>query len=72
MSWNSIQGKLIGLVVAGCLPVLALAGIWGGLEQESVIKRMEYVLNHKSEVNESVDHLNVIFKVQVQEWKNVP
>ncbi|MFO1370440.1 MAG: methyl-accepting chemotaxis protein [Marinagarivorans sp.] len=70
MSWNSIQGKLIGLVVAGCL-VLALAGIWGGLEQESVIKRMEHVLNHKSEVNESVDHLNVIFKVQVQEWKNV-
>ncbi|HMY38363.1 MAG TPA: methyl-accepting chemotaxis protein [Marinagarivorans sp.] len=70
MGWNSIQGKLIGLVVAGCL-VLALVGIWGGVEQEGVIKRMEYVLHHKSEVNESVDHLNVVFKAQVQEWKNV-
>ncbi len=70
MGWNSIQGKLIGLVVAGCL-VLAAAGIWGSVSQESVIKKMEYVLHQKANVNESVDHLNVIFKVQVQEWKNV-
>jgi len=70
MGWNSIQGKLIGLVVAGCL-VLALVGIWGGVEQEGIIQKFEYVLVHKEAVNEDVDHLNVTFKAQVQEWKNV-
>lgn len=70
MGWNTIQGKLIGLVVAGCL-ALALGGIWGSSEQKAVLGQYEHLLLHKAKVNESVDHLNVIFKVQVQEWKNV-
>lgn len=70
MGWNSIQGKLVGLVVAGCL-VLAMGGIWGGSEQKSMLARFEQVLSSKTQVNEHVDHINLIFKIQVQEWKNV-
>lgn len=70
MGWNSIQGKLVGLVVAGCL-VLAMGGIWGGSEQKSMLARFEQVLLSKTQVNEHVDHINLIFKIQVQEWKNV-
>jgi methyl-accepting chemotaxis protein len=69
MGWNSIQGKLIGLVVAGCL-VLALVAIWGSVEQKAVIQNFEYLLEHKERANENVDHINVAFKSQIQEWKN--
>ncbi|HEY6528044.1 MAG TPA: methyl-accepting chemotaxis protein [Cellvibrionaceae bacterium] len=70
MGWNSIQGKLIGLVVAGCL-VLALVAIWGSVEHKAVVKDFEYLLEHKQRANDSVDQLNLVFKVQVQEWKNL-
>ncbi|MEY4588264.1 MAG: hypothetical protein RL497_340 [Pseudomonadota bacterium] len=70
MGWNSIQGKLIGLVVAGCL-VLALVGIWGSQSERAVAHEFKRLLEHNVQVNEHADHLNISFKTQVDEWKNV-
>ncbi|RYD87736.1 MAG: methyl-accepting chemotaxis protein, partial [Sphingobacteriales bacterium] len=50
--------------------VLALVAIWGSVEQKAVIQNFEYLLEHKERANENVDHINVAFKSQIQEWKN--
>jgi len=70
MSWNSIQSKFIGLVLAGCL-ALSLAGIWGGGAERAVSGDFRHLLEHDMRLIEGVERLNMCFKIQVQEWKNL-
>lgn len=63
--------KLIRLlIIGGFALVVLILGIAAGLNTQAISK-LETILTEDIDQERQVNHLNFMFKVQVQEWKNV-
>ena len=67
---HSLQRRLILTLAAGLLVVAAVA-IVTLAELLSVIRAHEHLADHSYKVRAAVDGINIDFKRQVQEWKNL-
>ena len=67
---QSIQSKLVALV-AGAIALLAIAGFWGIQQESKLSEEYRRMVTQDDVAKNGIDQLNLAFKTQVQEWKNL-